>query len=206
MSQVSPNFGQDSGGDKIKLIGSNFNPFAQMDEINNSNDTFCLWEHLDVYTPLFFEEQNNFAYCRAPPNPKQIEMTFVEVTLNGKGKDITDDNIIYMYYREGKITNMEPREGPTRGGTILNIYGIEFAPNKNVVCMFDEVKSRGRFEANGMIVCKTPPWPHPQDIQVYITYEGEDSRFKSSGFRFTYYETPTLSGLEPVCGPTDGYT
>jgi hypothetical protein len=56
VSQLSPNYGQDSGGDKIKLIGSNFHPFANMDEVDNSNDTFCFWEHLDVYTPLFFED------------------------------------------------------------------------------------------------------------------------------------------------------
>lgn len=133
-------------------------------------------------------------------------MTFVEVTLNGKNKDVSDDNVIYMYYREGKITNMVPREGPTRGGTIVNIYGIEFAPNKKVVCMFDDVRTRGMFETNGMIVCKTPPWPVPSDVSVSITYEGEDSRFKSSSFGFRYYETPTIQTIEPGCGPSDGYT
>jgi hypothetical protein len=40
---------------------------------------------------------------------------------------------------------MEPTEGPTKGGTLLHIYGIDFSAGKKVVCAFNDVKTKGKF-------------------------------------------------------------
>jgi hypothetical protein len=74
------------------------------------------------------------AKCIAPPNLPLIDSTFVEVALNNR--DWSDDNVPYFYYKPAKIINIEPREGPTRGGTIVMIYGNEFTPGKKVICNF----------------------------------------------------------------------
>jgi hypothetical protein len=50
-----------------------------------------------------------------------LDMTYVEVALNNR--DWTDDNQPYFYYKPPRITDIDPREGPTRGNTTVTIYG-----------------------------------------------------------------------------------
>lgn len=66
-----------------------------------------------------------------------LDSTFVEVTLNVR--DVSDDNIPYFYYKPAKLTNIEPIEGPTNGGTSVMVYGSEFTPGKKVNCNFGTV-------------------------------------------------------------------
>jgi hypothetical protein len=54
----------------------------------------------------------------------KIDSTFVEIALNNR--DFTDDEVRYFYYRPSKITNIDPREGPTRGGTVVMVFGLDF--------------------------------------------------------------------------------
>lgn len=82
------------------------------------------------------------AYCDAPPNLNGLDFTFIEVSLNNQ--NYTDDNIPYYYYKPPKIYNVEPRDGPTRGGTTVIITGAEFMSNKQIVCQFGSIKTRGK--------------------------------------------------------------
>lgn len=133
-----------------------------------------------------------------------IDSTFVEVSLNTR--DWSDDQSPYFYYRPSKITNIEPKEGPTRGNTTVMVYGIDFTPGKKIICKWNEVKTRGKFISMGQIECLSPPWPMATKVKLAIAYEGEDSKFQSESFDFLYYETPVIKSIEPTCGPITGYT
>ena len=63
-------------------------------------------------------------YCVAPRNIHGVDFTYVEVTLNNQ--NYTDDNTPYFYYRPPKIFDIEPREGPTKGATEIEIFGSNF--------------------------------------------------------------------------------
>lgn len=59
---------------------------------------------------------SSYASCPAALNNMGIDMTYVEVVLNSdKNRDVTDDSVPYFYYKPPRITDIEPREGPTRG-------------------------------------------------------------------------------------------
>ena len=95
------------------------------------------------------------AYCVAPENFDLIDVTTVEIALNNV--DFTDDQVQYFYYRPSQITNIEPKEGPTRGNTLVTVYGIDFTPGKKIICKFGDVKTRGKFISMGEIQCLSPP-------------------------------------------------
>lgn len=57
-----------------------------------------------------------------------MDFTYVELTLNNQ--NYTDDNTPYFYYRPPKIYDIEPREGPTRGGTEVTIFGSNWQLDK----------------------------------------------------------------------------
>jgi hypothetical protein len=73
-----PNFGPDTGGNKVLVKGNNFMPFIDSD-IDNQNDTFCIFEGLGKVQATVINSTK--LYCEAPPN-YVVEQTFVEVTLN----------------------------------------------------------------------------------------------------------------------------
>jgi hypothetical protein len=89
-----PNYGPDTGGNKVLVRGNNFNPFGEEDQINNANDTFCEFEGISKVPASIVNSTK--LYCEAPPN-FVLEKTYVEVTLNNQ--QYTDDNVPYYYYR-----------------------------------------------------------------------------------------------------------
>lgn len=147
VAQLEPNYGLTTGGTVITLKGSNFKPFDFERDINNSNDTFCDFVHLGIRTPMKVISQTR-AECIAPPSPR-IDSTFVEVALNNR--DWSDDNVTFFYYKPAKIVNIDPREGPTRGGTEVMIYGNEFTSGKRIICHFGEKQTYGKVLGMGKI-------------------------------------------------------
>lgn len=112
----------------------------------------------------------------------------------------------YYYYKPPKIYDMQPREGPTKGGTHVSIFAAEFKKNKHILCVFDGVKTRAKLISTSEIECVAPKWAEPKQIPVWVIYEEDGNKSKSSSLPFLYYETPEVHSLEPPCGPTYGYT
>ena len=73
-----PNYGPDSGGNRVIIKGNNFFPFVAED-IDNSNDTFCEFEGVGKVKAYVLNSTK--LYCEAPPN-YVLDKTYVEVTLN----------------------------------------------------------------------------------------------------------------------------
>ena len=52
---------------------------------------------------------------------------------------------------------MDPKEGPTKGGTIVHIYASEFKKNKHIICIWNlhsgRVKNRGKLLTDTEIEC-----------------------------------------------------
>ena len=148
VDELVPNYGPDNGGNIIKLKGSNFNPFRE-ETINNANDTFCYFEGL-AKMPLKVES-STIAFCEAPPNIANLEVTYLDVALNNQ--DITDDHVPYFYYKPPKIFDAQPREGPTRGGTITMMYGSDFKADKKILCVYGDLRTHGKFISTAQVKC-----------------------------------------------------
>ena len=91
--ELVPNYGPDTGGNRVIIRGNNFMPFIGED-IDNTNDTFCEFEGIGKVKA--YPLNSTKMYCEAPPN-FVLDKTFVEVTLNNQ--QYTDDNVPYFYYR-----------------------------------------------------------------------------------------------------------
>jgi hypothetical protein len=73
-----PNYGPDTGGNKVIIKGANFMPFIE-EGIDNSNDTFCEFEGIGRSKAYVLSSSK--LYCEAPPN-FVLDKTNIEVTLN----------------------------------------------------------------------------------------------------------------------------
>ena len=88
----------------------------------------------------------------------------------------------------------------------MRIFASEFKANKNILCVFDGVKTHAKFISSSEIECVTPRWATPGQIPVWVTYQEDGDRSKSTSLPFLYYETPEVHSIMPPCGPTYGYT
>ena len=77
-----PDFGPLKGGSQIILRGSGFMPFDPVKDVDNSNDTFCLWGPLGK-TPAKVVS-NTEARCMSPPNrmTPPLEHVDCQLTIN----------------------------------------------------------------------------------------------------------------------------
>ena len=199
VTRLVPNYGPDSGGNRVIVYGQNFFPFKGEDIENLNNDTFCLFEGLGKVQAWVINSTK--IYCEAPPN-FVVEHTNVEITLNNQ--QYTDDNVPYFYYKPPQVFDVDPREGPTKGGTKVLVLGNRFKEHKNITCKFGNKVTRGTFLSTTKIECVSPAVEHPGYVSLTISYEGE--RYSSESVKYLYYETPTLTSITPTCGPVTGYT
>jgi hypothetical protein len=116
----------------IEVHGSAFLPFDFVADINNANDTFCLFEKLGMTQAVVTNSTR--AFCPAPANTLDLTVTFVEISLNNQ--NVTDDNVPYYYYKPPKLYKIMPRMGPTRGNTTVLAVGSDFKLGKKPLCKF----------------------------------------------------------------------
>ena len=199
VTELVPNYGPNSGGNRVIIKGSNFMPFNITDEIDNSNDTFCIFEGIGKVRAYTINSTK--LYCEAPPN-YILEHTFVEVTLNNQ--QYTDDNVPYHYYKPPQVFDADPREGPISGGTEVLVFGNKFQDHKNITCKFGTKITRGIYVDSNRITCVSPPVERAGYVPLTIQYEGE--KYSSDTVKYLYYETPEVSSISPTCGPVTGYT
>jgi hypothetical protein len=72
-------------------------------------------------------------------------------------------------------------------------------------CKFGEKIVRAEFESTVRIVCRAPPGEELGAlIPLEVSMNGVD--FTDSGFKFSYYDVPTLYNIWPSLGPEAGGT
>ena len=196
--ELVPNYGPDTGGNKVIVRGANFMPFID-EGIDNGNDTFCEFEGIGKSKAYVLSSTK--LYCEAPPN-FVLDKTNIEITLNNQ--QYTDDNVPYYYFRPPTVFDIDPREGPTKGGTEVTVYGDRFKPSKNVNCKFGDKLTKGTFLDQNRILCVSPQVERAGYVPLTISYEGE--RYSSEQVKYLYYDSPEIYNITPTCGPVTGYT
>lgn len=99
------------------------------------------------------------------------------------------------------ITDIDPDQGPTAGGTVVVITGENFTGTTSVT--FDGVPATDfEVDNDGQITATTPPNSAvPADV-VVTTPDGNDT----VGFTYVAPPAPSVTGIDPDEGPTSGGT
>ena len=166
VTDLIPDRGPDTGGTKLLLRGRNFHPFDINGEIDNMNDTFCMFENLGKVPATVINSTK--AYCIAPPS-YVLRQSIVEITLNNQ--QYTDDNNVFYFYRPPMMFDTNPRQGPVNGGTRVIVVGSNFRDTKNITCKFNETVVTGTFLSTSEIECISPPNLIPGFVPISIAME-----------------------------------
>ena len=108
------------------------------------------------------------------------------------------------FFQSPIVYGIDPREGPTKGGTEVIVFGDRFNGSANISCRFGNKTVRGTFLSSSQVKCVSPPTKYPGlvDLQISNGYE----RYSTATSKFYYYDTPEIFNFTPICGPTSGYT
>lgn len=95
------------------------------------------------------ENDTEAIFCTTPPFPASV----VKVSLSLDGKHTS--NSLNFRYELGKITRVVPRTIPTRGGTLISIFGVGFEQVPKPRCKFLGNHLKQKFPAYSTITTAT---------------------------------------------------
>ena len=124
LSKIYPDWGPASGGTKIILKGSGFQPF-DISHVDNRRDTMCDWGEYGKKVAIITSSTE--ATCESPVSNSLATETEVRLTLNNQ--NVTEPKTFY-YFNPPKIVEVEPLRGPEHGGTTIHIYGTRYFRNR----------------------------------------------------------------------------
>lgn len=199
IQKLDPDFGPIAGGSIVALKGSGFMPFDWASDIDNRNDTFCMWDELGKVKAEVISY--TLAQCQVPPNTARVQTLHVKLTLNNQN---ISEGAMFTYYNPPQIVDAGPLRGPVRGGTDVHIYGPNYDKGRNVICIFASIKTKAEVVTKSHIRCTSPPFPTARDVPLLVQYEND--RFRSSQLTYTYFDTARIDSIGPSCGPVRGYT
>lgn len=133
-----------------------------------------------------------------------IRESEVEITLNNQDYQYTDDKVLYHWYSPPDLFDVQPREGPTTGGTRVIAIGNKFKPGPNVTCKFGDAGIvPGKVLSVTEIECFSPQTDYPHVVPLSVSLE---MGMYSRPVEYRYYDKPEIFYIGPICGPDYGYT
>ena len=177
ISGLDPNNGPTAGGTLVTLSGMNFGTIGTV----SLNGTICppqSWSHTQI---TFL----------TPPG-EGINLPVV-VTTGGQSS-----NTVLFSYDPPAITAIDPSHGPTAGGTLVTLSGMNFGASG--VLMFNGANCVHQSWSHTQISFFTPAG-QGTNLPVVVTAGGQTSNTVSFS-----YDPPAITAIDPNHGPTAGGT
>lgn len=187
ISNINPNVGRTQGGTPFEIKGSGFAGGAKV-----------FIGGIEATGVVAVDE--NTIRGRTPPNTPGVKDVTVQ---NSDGSTATlVGGFEYMVPGiEPKITAIDPNSGPTYGGTEVVIYGEHF--QENAMVYIGDSRADVLSVDSTQIRAVTPPGTEgPKDVIVINPDTGLD--LLEEGFTYKIY--PSITGIEPNTGSTEGGT
>ena len=216
---VQPRTGPVDGGTEVTLMGTG---------LGETGPWACVFGR--AVAVLATQLANGNLRCKSPPQPPGRVPLLVFRSPSPLGSAISgavaaastsllrDFGLTFEYQGTVFVSSLEPRSGPTSGGTPVTLRGFGFSNASMLTCGFSEQNRRfltsPAVQTSGsMAVCSSPPLTSgngyayvagPSVVMVTVSLNGAD--FTRRGLQYTYYQPVEILGLFPAMGSTSGGT
>lgn len=193
-----PASGPTQGNGPIQVIGSGF---------QNSTKVKCKLNNIE-YKPI--DIYHDKILCPMPKCTFGLNFTgSVDFSVTLNGIDWRDFLSGFYYYVQPNITDIFPQYGPSKGNSLVKIFGSNFRndfPGSNVGCKIGNNYGRGRVINDGQIECNVKSMPllvSNNTMNFSIGLNNYSFIQETSNFNFTPYG---ISVISPSSGPFEGNT
>jgi prepilin-type N-terminal cleavage/methylation domain-containing protein len=186
VTSVSPNAGPPAGGTSVIITGTNFVPGSTV-KFGNAPASSVLIVSSTMIT------------AKSPAGSGTVDVT----VTNPDGQSAINPSDAFAYGAP-TVTSVVPNAGPTTGGTTVQITGTNFVPG-SVVSFGGTPPSIYQVNSSTSITAVTQSVAGPETVDVTVTNPLGTSA-TSPADHFTYDQPPTVTGVNPIAGPTTGGT
>lgn len=186
LHSIEPPIGTTSGGTLVVLNLSG--PFFE------SDTAVCFFGHQSVKASHL---DQNRVVCASPPQMEGVVL--VSVSLNGIDGSINTQR--YQYFSDPYVLSLFPASGPSSGGTVVQVRGVNFKDSDIVKCRFGNQTVAALWLSSTVIDCKSPTHS-PRAVPVALTYN-EQEVFECHS-RFKYTKGFNNLTIRPTSGPASG--
>jgi hypothetical protein len=147
---------------------------------------------------------NTTLTCLAPPRFYKV---VISVRVSNNRVDWTAAALPFEYALLPRATQVTPRSGSVRGGTLLSITGSNFV-NESMHCFFGaETHALAAYVSPTMVRCTTPLASSVGTVRVTVgTSVAEVNSVDTTSVDFTYVQAMRVLGLSPTAGSSSGGT
>lgn len=143
--------------------------------------------------------QTTFA-CTTPQH--DIGLSPLRVGVNGVDFDVYVGEFEFEYIKETML-QLTPLHGDVAGGTLVHVFGVQFALNRSYTCKIGDAASINAEYVNLTHVgCRTPPSSAPGPVAVRISDNTND--FSRFNLTFTYRPALFVTRIDPTSGDVGG--
>lgn len=182
-----PRFGFVNEGTLLTIHGLNFVDTNEL-SCRFGNEKSSLAHYID----------SNTIQCESPIGTNG--RVAVEVTLNGQ--EFTSDRNTFTCIDISSGFNFEPAFGPTSGGTVVTVFGTNFALIPNMECVFGISHVPAMFVSASVIKC-IAPFHLAAIAPLSVSINNLESRFVGN---FIFQSEIAVLDLDPPLGSTRGGT
>jgi hypothetical protein len=183
-----PDSGMTTGGQTIRVQGDNFTP-----------DTVVRLGELTVVRRFVSDKLVDFDLpARALPGKVAIEFVQGDVVVR------VEEAFSYVSPQVPKIASVEPRSGPTGGGTRVVLEGEDFPASPSV--RFGSEAAKVVAIKGNRIEVVTPPVRAAGVVDVVVSSSDRGDGVATKGFRYDAMPAPVITVVSPAKGTVDGGT
>lgn len=223
---LRPDHGPATGGMRVTVVGSGF---------RRDEHLACMFG-IEVVPAEYL---NNKKIACIAPAQSRFSVVSVSVTLNGQdfapnrpavGEVGVHEGPMFTYTAHAVVTAVQPKTGPSRGGTVVRVYGANFANTTLLRCKFGGVAQPvAHFVSPEIVTCVSPPVPvgtgrvhlevsdHHQAMPAssssdrstgtHADWLVEDlTLWTNNGVEFSFIVDAQVRSALPSAGPTSGGT
>jgi hypothetical protein len=185
VTNVSPNGGTIAGGTSVTITGTSFTGATQV-QFGATNATSFTVDSATQITATA---------------PAEAAGTVHVTVTNPGGTSSTSSSDQFTYYNTPTVTNVSPNGGTIGGGTSVTITGTSFTGATTV--QFGATNATSFTVDSATQITATAPAEAAGTVHVTVTNPGGTSSTSSSD-QYTYYNTPTVTNVNPNSGSTMG--
>ena len=194
---ISPNRGPTAGGTDFTITGTGFSTTSGVTSINFG---------IGVGTAATIVSCPLTTSCTGK-SPARTGTVDVLVTVGGLTSAFSPADR-FSYTAAPTVTSVSPNHGSTEGGTEVTIQGTGFsmAPGATSISFGLGVgRSATGVSCSSTTSCTAISPPGLGTVDVQVTVDGSTSAIGPAD-KFTYTDVPTVTGVDPNRGPTEGGT
>ena len=143
--------------------------------------------------------------CPIPDSPTRSGLLSAKTGLlvSNNGQDYAQTQLHFRFGVQAMLTDVSPRSGPIRGGTLVIVTGVDFLNAPNLACQFGNKVAVAQWVSSTMAQCVSPASNTAGDVR--LTLSNNAQRFSQlHDVVFSYYLPMEIRKVEPFESPTEG--